>query len=675
MLNNTKLTASALNVGGDAKVDQFVDKNIDNGVLLDVLDKSMEDTNNILYVSKPIENDINEVNVIDKPVNTVSSSHYIRAVNKNYYELEDKWYINPYKAFLEYTNGHRNIYLQNDYKGSIRSFYEQAYENEPNKQIVADYVFTPLEYTYPYNDIHYFETSNMAYAKALDYVGADEQQYIVSECPKYNYEYKQECSTDKYDVYRIPRDLLKMFTHITKYWQEIKNKLTLDKNTGYYCYVIKQQDKTISIPIICKHQAMILDNVPISKISTQCYTNGVCKYCGQEIIAYNDSNNFVLPTAAMSLIISFSEIFTHKYSVDTIIFDTTDYIIGRLQQMDISCYSTDECVGWTCLILIKLCQLGAKQFETSDAKLKKLINKLSKNLSILGKTDKDIEELLQNMSLFEGIDTLINMLQSDGVITKEDNEELTKKVNNIDKIIFEGNNKTPKTELQRHYLANDGKLYEIFLAYKLLLNKAYNSPFKYVVNSIVNDIDEETISNTINMFGHEFFRKAAKIYCPVNCCHEWVKGKCKHCGLNEKLDNIDDIYNKYSTIINNTNAEPPKLMKEDIKETNQNYEHLISEIKKTDCKDFNEIVKQYVSYNDMLTLDKLTNKPSKDYVELVAIDLNMPYDVLYNNLKDDDDMKRLCCYMISKQGEENTINNIIVCLLTLINPLEFIVKD
>ena len=657
--------------GGTIEPNQSEPNQLDNNVLLDVLDKSMEDTNKFLYMSKPIESEIEEVNVIDKPVNTLTFDHCIKGVNKNYYTIGEDHYTNPYKDFLEYTNGHRNIYLQNDYKGSIRSFYNQAYENEPNKAKVADYVFTPLEYTYPYNNVKYFSLSPMGYAKAVDYICEHEQDYIVDNCPKYTYKYKQECLTDKYDIYRIPRDLLKMFTHITKYWQEVKSKLTLDTNTGYYCYVINQKEKAISIPIICKHQAMILDNVPINEISTQCYTNGVCKYCGQEIIAYNDGIDFVLPNAAMSLIIAFSDIFTHKYSVDTIIFDTTDYIIKRLQEMNISCYSTDECVGWTCLILIKLCQSGAKLFEISDAKFKKLLNKLSKSLSILGKTEKDIEELLQDSSLFEGTDTLINMLQSDGVINKEE----SKRVNTIDKIIFEDNNKTPKTELQRYYLANDGKLYEMFLAFKLLLNKAYNTPFKHVVNNIVNDINEETISNSINTFGYEFFNKVAKVYCPIHYCHEWVKDKCKHCGLSKSLDNIEEVYNKFATLINNTNTEPPKLMKNDYKGVKHDYKTLIEAIKKTNYKEFTDIVKQYVNYNDMITIDKLTKTRSKEYIEMAAMKLNIPYDTLYDNLNEDDDMKRLCCYLISKQGEENTINNLLVCLLPMVNPLDFIVKD
>lgn len=648
--------------------------NTDINVKLDTLDKSMDDNNMFLYTSTPIETELKEVNNTDKYINTISPTHYMRGINKNYYKIDNKPYINPYKEFLEYINGYRNIYMSNDYAGSIRCFYNQQYENEPEKAAIADYVFTPNEYTYPYNDIHYFNSSPMVYAKVVDYIRSDEQKYIVNKSLKYTYNYKHECLTNKYNVYRIPHDLLNMFTHITKYWGEIKNTLTLDKETGYYCYVPKD-NKTISIPIICKHQAMILDNISINIVSAQCYINGVCKFCGQEIIAYNDGNDFVLPTTAMSLIINFSEIFTHKYSADMIIFDVTNYIIRRLQDMKISNYSNDECIGWTCLILIKLCQLGNKQFAISDAKFKKLINKLSKNLSILGKSDKDIDDFLNDNSLFEGIDNLIIMLQSDGIVNKQSNDDINKIITNIDKIIFDGNDKTPKTQLQKYYLSNDGKIYEMFLAFKLLLCRAYNTPFKYIVNEIIRDIDDETINNTVNTFGYDFFRKTAKIYCPVNSCHEWKNNICKYCGLHKDLSNIEEIYNKYSTEINNVNTESPNLMTTDIKEAKRDYKQIINDIKKTDYKQFDDIIKKYVNFDYMNELNKLTVKKSKIYLETAAMSLNIPFDILNENLNNDDDMKRLCCYILSKQDEAITINNIIACLLHVVNPLEFIVKD
>lgn len=669
---------------------------IDNDVLLDVLDTAMGDTT--LPISTPIENEVKEVNTTDKFINTVSPENYTRSVNKNYYNIENESVNNPMRDMLEYINGDRNIYMLNNYKGSIRNFYQQAYENEPNKARVADYVFTQTDYTYPYNRIKYYNLSPMVYSKVVDYLLADETRYNVKDNIKCEHKCDKECKTNIYNVYRLQPDLLKMFTHITKYWNEVKDKLTLDKNTGYYYYEV---DK-VKIPIICKHQAMILSNTPIQVISSQCYTNGVCKYCGQEIIAYNDGNEFVLPTSATSLIISFSEIFTHKHSSDTIIFDVNDYIVKRLQNMEVSSYSTDECVGWTCLFLIKLCQLGAKQFNVSDAKMKRLINKLSKNLSVLGKSEKDIDEFLKDSSLFEGIDNLIGLLISDGVINKQTLDDIEKRTNIVDEIVFNGKNKQPNTQLQKYYLANDGKIYEMFLAFKILLGQAYNTPFEHVIKDVINNVEHEDIKNIVNTFGYDFFTKSANIYCPINYCHEWISidekqktssssGKqttktlggdtnnkqqvCKHCGLYKNMSNIDEIYNKYSSLINNINTEEPMLIKEDYKIDNTKEDTIINNIKKTDYKIFNETIKKYVDYEDMVKLETLTKTQSREYLELVSTTLNIDVNTLRDKLNQPDDMKRLFCYLVEKQGEDIATNNIICCLLPVINPLDYLVKD
>lgn len=651
-----------------------MNKDIDSSVLLDTLDKSMENNNNYLYISEPIETEIKEVNTIDGYITTISPYHYLRYINKNYYKIDDdKKYINPYKEFLEYTNGNRNIYFQNDYSGNIRYLYNQTYENEPEKAKVADYVFTPIANSYPYNEIYYYNIHPMVFAQSVDYLYGNEHKYTVVDCPKYDYKYKHECDINKYDVYKIPKELLKMFTHITKYWNDIKKDLTLNEETGYYCYNVKTNDKTINIPIICKHQAMILNNIPMNKISLQCYTNGVCKYCGQEIIAYNDGTDFMLPTSAMSLIINFSEIFDHKYSNESIIFDTSDYIVKRLQNMNISSYSTDECVGWTCLILLKTCQLCMQKFKFSDAKVKKFINKLSKNLSILGKTDKDIDEFIKDESLFVGIDNLINMLSNDGVLDKQTTKET--RMSNVDKIIFDNKDKTVKTQLQKYYIANDGKIYEMFLAFKSLLYNAYNSPYKYDIKDFINNITEDEINNIINTFGYDFFKKTAHIYCPVNQCHNWDKNKCKHCGLLKDLSNLNDVYNKYSYIINDVNTEDPNLKTTDIKYNKQDYKEIIIEIKKTNINNFNDVIKKYIDYEYVMKLSELTVKKSTKYIEHVAMMLNIPYDVLFDNLNDDNDMKRLFCYLLINQNEETTVNNLIIGLLNIDNPLQYIVKE
>ena len=121
-----------------------------NNTLLDILDKSMEDVNMFLPISNVINDEITDVITNDSTLITISPEQYVREINKNYYNVENTYVVNPLKDTLEYLYGDRNIYLQNDYKGRLRDFYQQAYENDVDKQNIAKLVFTPTDYTYPY---------------------------------------------------------------------------------------------------------------------------------------------------------------------------------------------------------------------------------------------------------------------------------------------------------------------------------------------------------------------------------------------------------------------------------------------------------------------------------------------------------------------------------------------
>ena len=718
---------------------------MDTAILLSVIDDSMDDD------GIPVSTDLSDAPDVIKtnpPTNTVGHEvkygWFPRCVNSNYYKVSANEMVkNPLSEYLRTEYGDRNIFMHNKYRGAIRQFLQSAYENEPSKHLVAKLVHTPLSTNYPYILIkNYFDTASFDFARMFNDMNIAEECYSIDECRKATHKYSGECATDKYIVYKIPNDFAKKLSRITYYWNEVKDKLVLDPDTGYYCYLVykksivndepqssspitastsspttssstsspdslRSRDESQSplptssqspsvtvsqahagtvaggkagdvlIPIICKHQAMILDGVPIGKIAMECYVDGVCKYCGQEVIAYNDGSDFVLPPAATSLIISFADVFRHKYSTENIIYDVNDYIVKKLQRMGVSEYSTDDCVVWTCLIIIKAARQGMAQLNIFETKMKKLIDKLSKQLSVSGKTQEDVNEILASESLSD-IDVLINTLKNDGVSSKQEDISPENHVSIVDEIIFGSKNKKAETNIQRYYLARDGKMYEIYLALKTLLDKQFHGSCEVVPSATSCTNEMEDVKHMISTHGYDFFARVAKVYCPVNYLHEFSGKTCKHCGLEKSLKNIDDVYNKYSVIINNINTDKPKLVQivdESKLDDQSRWDKVVKEIKATDDQHFQEVLRKYVDYVSAQKLLEKAVVKNNEYIDLASTVLNVPKSVLSEKLDDKNDMKRLFCFLLSKQEESVVVNNFLVCFSEIIDPKEFLVKE
>lgn len=739
---------------------------MDTAVLLSVIDDSMDDDG--IPVSADLS-DAPDVIKTNPPMNTVGHEvkygWFPRCVNSNYYKVSANEMVkNPLSEYLRTEYGDRNIFMHNKYRGAIRQFLQSAYENESSKHLVAKLVHTPLSTNYPYILIkNYFDTASFDFARMFNDMNIAEECYSIDECRKTSHKYSGECATDKYIVYKIPKDFAKKLSRITYYWNEVKDKLVLDPDTGYYCYlvykksIVNDEDSSptsspassstssstpvstslptksdeessptsssqspsvtvaqasatpsvhahagtdtgtvaevsdgtdtevtlggkagdVLIPIICKHQAMILDGVPIGKIAMECYVDGVCKYCGQEVIAYNDGSDFVLPPAATSLIISFADVFRHKYSTENIIYDVNDYIVKKLQRMGVSEYSTDDCVVWTCLIIIKAARQGMAQLNIFETKMKKLIDKLSKQLSVSGKTQEDVNEILASESLSD-IDVLINTLKNDGVSSKQEDISPENHVSIVDEIIFGSKNKKAETNIQRYYLARDGKMYEIYLALKTLLDKQFNGSCEVVPSATSCTHEMEDVKHMISTHGYEFFARVAKVYCPVNYLHEFSGKTCKYCGLEKSLKNIDDVYNKYSVIINNINTDKPKIIQivdESKLDEQSRWNKVVKEIKATDDQHFQEVLRKYVDYVSAQKLLEKAVVKNNEYIDLASTVLNVPKSVLSEKLDDKNDMKRLLCFLLSKQEESVVVNNFLVCFSEIIDPKEFLVKE
>lgn len=651
-------------------------KRVDKKTMLEIIDNSLEDYNNYLQyvnfgVNENIEDNTNNKNVvIINNAGTNNINKYVSNVNIKYFKpMEDELFItNPAFNFLKIIEGRRNLYFQNEYRGIYRYKFSSIYEDDIFKLNCIDYLFTPtygkLDCCYDFGtDIkHYVNLDLFNEIRAYDYLKSVEQDYKIDECKKINFTCNVPDIQNKYKIITIPKDIMKLFYRITANHKEALKYLKLDEKTGYYCY---EYDEKTKIPVICKHQIMLLDGVNTVDIANECYKNGCCKYCGQEMIAYNQTESIVLHPSAVSLIILFSECFKENISSDEIIYIVYDFIIKRLEKDNINIYSNDQCIGYTCLYLLKLINLCRPVLKMIDYKIRTLINKISNNLSILGKSEQDVKTLLES-DMFGDVENVVTLLKSESMKSKD--IDISAGVIAEDVLFNSMTNREAKTEIQKMYINNKYKLYELCILLEKEYNKLYNvSKYRqYDLNDVATHFFN-TIQTKINNIGFIFFNLANKYYCPINIIHEFKKDVCIHCKLNKDGSNIDKIYNNFSNIINSSSIEEPNTLtiKERDKKT---HEIIIDNICKSNISDFRDILLRYnITYTEINILENSFKTFNKEYFTMASTIIDIDYDELISPLQKDikinDYIKQIFKYIINRNliNEDVMVNILYSC--------------
>lgn len=669
---------------------EFV-KRVDNDTMSELIDIAMEDHNESLPCVI-ISNDstkIFDTNLSYKNVVIVQDYEdsclckTVSRINENYFMPSDKIpiYVNPKYEFLKFTQGHRNLYYQNDYRGIFRYKYSLMYEEEKEKINCCDYLYTPtnglITASYERNTMDDNLFVNLGIfndVRVYDYMKSKETPYCLDTCHKTKFIGNPSVIQNRYRVLSIPKDISKLFHRITANYKEALEYLTLDEKSGYYCYVHKDG---VKIPVICKHQIMILQGVNVIDIANECYKDGICKYCKQDMIAYNQLDSAKLPPIASSLVISFSECFKEMFSSETVIFIVFNFISRRLKKLGISLYSNDECVGYTCLFILKLIALCKGNFKMIDVKIKSLINKISSNLAFLGKSEDDVKDMLNSPDVFGDIESVITILKSEAA--KTEGKGRTDFDILAEDVLFNSfTDRTPKNDLQKLYLTDKWKLYELFKLFEKEYNKLYNTKFVKQDYTDKTKTELNTIKHMINSIGYKFFQQMYEYYCPVHVIHEFKGNSCIHCSLDKKGKNIEDVYNKYSSIINNIATEEPRTL--NIKPVNkaQETEKMVSEIMAMIINDnyIRDVLHRHgIEYTDIAAMDNNFKTFNEMFMSEVSIILNLDYETLIKKVPNEQlnaFVKKVFKYILdNKLEKEDIIVNIVYVCFDHVDMSEF----
>ena len=649
---------------------------VDNNIMLELVDKSMDNNNEFLPcvefnadIEHEFDNSLSYQNAVI--VQQYESNNLVKqAVNTNMnYFLpcsEHEHIKNPINEFLKFTQGRRNLYFQNDYRGIYKYKYSEMYADEMFKLNCCQYLFTPTmgKIFVPYErnidkspiiDLNIYND-----VRAYDYLKSFEDGYYVDNCHKTNFKVSKNGIQKKYNIVTIPKDIMKLFAKITGNYEEALKYLTLDEKTGYYCYIHEVGDK---IPVICKHQILLLKGINPIDVANECYRNGVCKYCGQDMIAYNTVETMTLPPAASSLIISFAECFKEAFSAETVIHIVSNYIIRRLEKLGISVYSTDECIGFTDVFILKIINLCRGKFKLIDYKIKILINKIASSLAFLGKSEADVKQILENNEVFGDVDSVITLLTSE--LSKEGSKDENNTIIPENVLFNSPTDRTPKNELQKLYMSDKWKMYEILILLNNEYNKLYN--YKYPKEKLTDKVNTalRIIKMKINNVGYKFFQQMFKYYCPVHSIHHFKNGICEHCKLSKDGKNAEDIYKKFSNVINNSATEEPRTL--ELSKTKNEEERIKANMVLINAYDTNKLKealhKFNIEYSEIAAIENRLKQFNPEFMRELSIILNVNYEKFIEAVdrsKLDEFIKKTFKFIIDRNiVKEETMVNII----------------
>ena len=367
---------------------------------------------------------------------------------------------------------------------------------------------------------------------------------------------------ENFKIVKLPPELSRIIRNVNYYFKEIKDDLTLNEKTGQYNLKYKE----IEYPIICKHIYMGLSGSSPLEISKVCCLNSQCKYCGDSLINYyEDLEETEIPETILSL--TYKLIENTSCSDDDgmfrIIYNMFTGVISKFVNKEDPKFE-DKAIAIVSLYIYKIILLMVEKnkLEATSKKTKSLINTINENCSIVGWDTTKIESLLNNEDLFTNLNLFIDLLTNE----QKTDENLLETVNKI----FES---TSQNELK--ILQKENRLREFN---ETLMKKIIDNVNFDFVQKIVDEVKSINLTNVTpkdELYGNEnntfeVFKKIIKTYCPSNYIHEWNKNSCSKCGIKKDFSNVEDIYERYKLIINQTfdlqpsnNVSKTKILKQD----------------------------------------------------------------------------------------------------------------
>ena len=621
-MNNSEVNNITNNSSWDPK-QVFSKKLVLNDTQLGIVYNAKKNGNeDIICVQINHENDSKFTDMIYYGYN-VYNNELITFYSRRYKKVDNVAFIDFMSKVFDYVNEGKILLINNQYKAQILAALEdkKTISNSPNTFSDVDYILTKIK-----NPITYTMTKNIK--------NVEKSMSLVEFAPMMAYKIKHaKCSTykreksqtsynsprikEKYKITLIPKDLQHKFNKPSKYFEEIKTVIELNEENGFYSYHLDN----LSIPILCKHEYMIYAGKPMREISLECYMNGKCKYCGQEINAYHEQIKELLPPKIYDLIYKYMATINENIdesSLMNVLFSLVyDSIKTNIDSTNVDNYDA-SIVAFTALYLYVV-YMRTKDSINYNIKIAKYIDSAKKYWAEIGWTNEVIEKSIKDSSTFS------NMTNIDQIIREK---IYTNDISFLDvlpvSIMFnksvhpkDYNNLEANTQIQKMWKSGIDKMID----YNKLFYKSVLSKWKFTcVDNVINKI--KSINTTFKLAdiklppmknGEKFFYMTCENYCPVSNFHAWEKNTCKYCGMKKDLSNKKDVYNKFEFNINNSYLQKPSTIDDEKMKIDKLYSK--AQIEKYKAEDLftkylvinNYVLKQSLekSINDCIYIDDI----------------------------------------------------------------------
>lgn len=489
------------------------------------------------------------------------------------------------QQLMQILYSNRNIYMNHTLKSDILADFLNRNQYGDDELLTQIYKYTNMIHQYLPNQKYYYQKisgSNILFHYMYQYIWEYYRNrninYIIENKNKIKLNIKN-IEKFKYGIAKIPKELFYKFNRIEENINEVKDLLKLNKDIGYYVYIINN----IEIPVLCKHVFMTITGINPADISIECYSDGRCKYCGQNMIDYNDRMTDTLSLPVISLIYKFISTISENMDISSLYFSLYDMIYKSINRNKINKNDDNMILAFTSLFLLKIYLEVKSYIKWNKSKLSKFTDTITLYTSIVGWDKDKIDNNINNEEIFGDFSGIKNLVLSK--IYNAENDKHTESY--LYNVLFGINDTKVSNTFQKIY----EKGFEKVEIYNSLYIKLLLSYWKFpdLIGMLKLFKGKESYYEFLKLIitksttGEQFFNIMCQYYCPVNNIHVWKSNKCEYCSLNKDLSNEHEIYIKYSEIINQNIVEFPKILNFNGKEADEkNSEEILKKIKNTD---------------------------------------------------------------------------------------------
>lgn len=491
-------------------------------------------------------------------------------------------YIDFVNSLYSLSNRRRNILLQNIYKSVLANKYP---ESDEEYRFIYPLLKNGVILGTPKTKHDIIRMKKLqTFIPWLLYTH-EHQSNKSYNVPKASVNLKLPTIKEKVQILEIPKEIQKMVNRPGKYFQELTEILKYNEANGFYSYPV--EDKLI--PVMCVHEYMTYQGKLPAEISTLCYKDGLCKYCGQEIIAYHEKMDDNVPVKMYDIIYKFIASIDINVDETMLLHSLYTLIAGGIEDIKHKTtlfnnnYET-TIIAYAGVYLYAVYKRTVDGFvKYNKSKVNGFVDEASIYWLDVGWSKNQVTQLIKDNEIFPKLDGVEDIIKA--CIFEIDNKAyadiipasvlLNKLINPREDIVdADGLNKLQKIFIQsfkngEFFISSPMTKLNIEFQLRLLAIWRYIN-MKNMIKKAKGVNSKHTLSHVVSSINHDyekFWNSMYKTFCPStnspNKCHEYNKSKCKYCGLTEDGKNKKEIYDKFIDNISGTYLQKPQLIESD----------------------------------------------------------------------------------------------------------------